>query len=77
MYCCCAACFALFSPKSVEEVKARHKKELKTLDGSCRKLLKQANKNKAKTAEAEKKIIKVPTIELQRFTHTAQRSHAL
>lgn len=45
--------------QTMEEVRARHKKELKTLDGSCRKLLKQANKNKAKIAEAEKKNIKV------------------
>lgn len=40
-------------------VKARHKKELKALDGTGRKLLKQANKNKAKTADAEKKIAQV------------------
>lgn len=45
--------------QTVEEVKARHKKELKAQEGSGRKLLKQANKNKAKTAEAESKIAKV------------------
>ena len=45
--------------QTVEEVKARHKKELKALEGSGRKLLKQANKNKAKVMEAESKIAKV------------------
>lgn len=45
--------------QSVEEVQARHKKELKALDGTGRKLVKQANKNKAKVAEAEARIAKV------------------
>lgn len=45
--------------QTLDDVKARHKKELKALDGSGRKLLKQANKNKAKTAEAESKIAQV------------------
>eukprot|EP00752_Nemacystus_decipiens_P006777 g6086.t1 len=42
--------------ESVDEVKTRHKKELKALDGTGRKLIKQANKNKKKVAEAEAKI---------------------
>ncbi len=45
--------------QSVEDVKARHKKELKALDGTGRKLVKQANKNKKKVAEAEAKIAEV------------------
>lgn len=40
-------------------MKARHKKELKALDGTGRKLIKQANKNKKKVAEAEAKIAQV------------------
>ncbi|CBJ29778.1 conserved unknown protein [Ectocarpus siliculosus] len=42
--------------ESVDEVKARHKKEIKALDGTGRKLIKQANKNKKKVAEAEARI---------------------
>lgn len=49
----------LLREQSVEEVQARHKKELKALDGTGRKLVKQANKNKAKLVEAEAKIAKV------------------
>lgn len=45
--------------QSVEEVKSRHKKEVKALDGTGRKLIKQANKNKKKVAEAEAKIAEV------------------
>lgn len=45
--------------QSVEEVRARHKKEVKALDGAGRKLIKQANKNKKKVAEAEAKIAEV------------------
>lgn len=43
----------------MEEVKTRHKKEVKALDGTGRKLIKQANKNKKKVAEAEAKIAEV------------------
>lgn len=40
-------------------MKARHKKEIKALDGTGRKLIKQANKNKKKLAEAEARIAEV------------------
>lgn len=40
-------------------MKTRHKKEVKALDGTGRKLIKQANKNKKKVAEAEAKIAEV------------------
>lgn len=43
----------------MEDVRARHKKELKALEGNGRRLLKQANKNRAKIAEAEAKVAKV------------------
>lgn len=52
-------------------MQARHKKEVKALSGSGRKLLKQANKNKAKLAEAEAQIAKVCRYGLVQSTTTS------
>lgn len=59
MICTYSWVVRVFRLQSVEEVQARHKKEVKALDGTGRKLVKQANKNKAKLLEAEAKIAKV------------------
>lgn len=49
-------------------MRARHKKELKALEGNGRKLVKQANKNKANLAEAESKIAQVLSLRISSFS---------
>ncbi|CAM9634046.1 unnamed protein product [Choristocarpus tenellus] len=65
--------------ETVEDVKARHKKELKAMTGEARGMLKQANKNKKKKAEAEALIVKMgfDLAERQRVELEKAMEHAL